>query len=248
MTRKRKAEPGEHHAALDQITRRGLSKHQAFNSFLTDLANSNSAEANRLSEKVQSHVEKSQDHLMNYARLRVRSGSGQAQAATVPKAEAAPAKPGADDMALANGASILSLVGKGTAISAGMVALAKLGGGKFGAAAKLGALAFGSNALADHVSAEGDKHRAAAKAAGWTPSSAAGPGNAHLNSAAAAKAAAADKAAAQPPPSAPATGARPAAQPQGPAGRSSYTTKDGRTVEATEGQSKAWQARRTTGQ
>lgn len=73
----------------------------------------------------------------------------------------------------------------------------------------------------------------------------AGPENSHLNAAAAMKAAALDRAAVKPP--APVAG-RPAgnrtAQPTGPATRSSYTTKDGRIVEATEGQARAYQARR----
>jgi hypothetical protein len=70
----------------------------------------------------------------------------------------------------------------------------------------------------------------------------AGPGNSYLNAAAETKAATADTLAAKAP--AKPTAPRPEAQTKRPAGRSSYTTKDGRTVEATEGQTKAYQARR----
>jgi hypothetical protein len=73
--------PGEHYAAMDQIMQRGLGKHQAFNSLVTDMANSNSAEANRLSEKVQSSVGRAQTHMMNYAKLRVRAEDSRSTAA-----------------------------------------------------------------------------------------------------------------------------------------------------------------------
>ena len=68
----------------------------------------------------------------------------------------------------------------------------------------------------------------------------AGPGNAYLNAAAADKAKADDKEAAKPPP-APSAAATPAGKQ--PASRSGYTTKDGRTVEATQAQAQAYQSR-----
>lgn len=168
--------PGSHYAALDVIKARGLAKHPAFNSFATDLANSNSAEANRLSERIGAATERTQTHLMNYAHLRAKADEGKgasAKPAAPPATAPAPADKASGVPASVNAAlGLFSLIGAG--VAAGMRS-PKLAAFNIGAAAMNIHLA-GSKAMAPRGGAYlNDAAKAAAERTPGTPSGTAPP-------------------------------------------------------------------------